>query len=508
MNNLPPAGWHPDPQDPAQLRYWDGNQWTEHRAPARQPSPEHSGVGSVPTEVSPDPGAQRPNTQPDPSARAITEQRPTKSPAKVPLFGARKHAQQTSQELERLRAEMERLGVLDVADLRREREDLQTQIAEQRAVLEQERSALNAQLVELRRDVVLTQEAEILQEVGIYEYRHPLADSIAYKAELSRLQDQIKALARQEGGAIRGATQWQVNGSAAQGRKMVKDFSKLMLRAYNAEADNLVRGMKPYKLDSAIDRLNKVVKTIQNLGKTMSIEITSEYHRLRIRELELAADHQEMLAREKEKEREEREKLREQRKVEQEIAREKERLEKERQHYRNAIQALIDKGDAVGAERMRVQLDDVEKAIADVDYRAANARAGYVYVISNVGAFGQRMIKVGMTRRLEPRDRIRELSDASVPFNFDIHALFFADDAVGIEAEMHRRLADQRVNKVNMRREFFYATPADARDLLAELAGELLEFEEFPEAVEFHQSQNTHPNSIGDKDEITIPSTA
>lgn len=489
MTSMPPADWYPDPQDPGQLRYWDGQQWTEHRSERQQPS-VHAAVPSVTPAAASDLGEDRPATQSGPGASRGAAPRQEKSSTKVPLFGARKHAQQTSEELERLRSEMERLGVLDVAELRREREELQAQVAQQRAAFEQERSDLGSQLAELRRNVVLTQEAEILQEVGIYDYRHPLADSIAYKAELSRLQDRIKTLAKQEDGAIRGATQWQVNGSAAQGRKMVKDFSKLMLRAYNAEADNLVRGMKPYKLDSAVDRLNKVVKTIQNLGKTMSIEVTEEYHRLRIRELELAADYQEMLAREKEKEREERELLREQGKVEQEIAREKERLEKERQHYRNAIQTLLDKGDTEGAERMRAQLDDVEKAIADVDYRAANARAGYVYVISNVGAFGQRMIKVGMTRRLEPRDRIRELSDASVPFNFDIHALFFADDAVGIEAEMHRRLAAQRVNKVNPRREFFYATPADARDLLAELAGELLEFEEFPEAVEFHQSQN------------------
>jgi hypothetical protein len=101
------------------------------------------------------------------------------------------------------------------------------------------------------------------------------------------------------------------------------------------------------------------------------------------------------------------------------------------------------------------------------------------------------MIKVGMTRRLEPMDRIKELGDASVPFGFDVHALFFAEDAVGIEAQMHQRLADRRVNRVNLRREFFYATPAEARDLLAELAGELLTFNEEPEAVEFHQSHNT-----------------
>ncbi len=501
MSNLPPAAWYPDPQDSSQLRYWDGGQWTDHRAPMQEGSPERLASDSVAAEGA----ASRTLSPPDPHASAAFQHRTTQS-SKVPLFGARKHAQQTSEELERLRAEMERLGVLDVAELRREREELRAHLAHQRTEFEAERSVLNRQLAELRHNVVLTQEAEILQEVGIYEYRHPLADSIAYKAELSKLKDKIKTLAKQEGGAIRGATQWQVNGSSAQGRKMVRDFSKLMLRAYNAEADNLVRGMKPYKLDSAVDRLNKVVNTIQNLGKTMSIEVTLEYHRLRIRELELAADHQEMLAREKEKEREEREKLREQRKVEQEIAREKERLAKERQHYRNAIQTLLDKGDTEGAERMRAQLDEVERAISDVDYRAANARAGYVYVISNVGAFGQRMIKVGMTRRLEPRDRIRELSDASVPFNFDVHALFFADDAVGIEAEMHRRLADQRVNKVNMRREFFYATPAEARDLLAELAGELLEFEEFPEAVEFHQSQNTRA-SIGISETVDTDTT-
>jgi Meiotically up-regulated gene 113 len=113
-----------------------------------------------------------------------------------------------------------------------------------------------------------------------------------------------------------------------------------------------------------------------------------------------------------------------------------------------------------------------------------------VYVISNVGSFDERMIKVGMTRRLEPLDRIRELSDASVPFNFDVHALFFADDAVGIETQMHRRLAAKRVNRVNMRREFFYATPTEARELLMELTGELLQFEELPEALESHQSAN------------------
>lgn len=125
-----------------------------------------------------------------------------------------------------------------------------------------------------------------------------------------------------------------------------------------------------------------------------------------------------------------------------------------------------------------------------VDYREANIRAGYVYLISNIGSFGEKMVKVGMTRRLDPMDRIRELSDASVPFNFDVHALFFSKNAVGIETEMHERLADVRVNIVNRRREFFRATPMEVKAHLSELAGELLEFQEMPEAIEYRQCLN------------------
>ena len=136
---------------------------------------------------------------------------------------------------------------------------------------------------------------------------------------------------------------------------------------------------------------------------------------------------------------------------------------------------------------MREQLVEVEHNIESVDFRAANIRAGYVYVISNVGSFGDRVVKVGMTRRLDPMDRIRELSDASVPFNFDVHALFFSADAVGIENAMHERLAHLRINMINQRREFFRVAPAEVKELLRECSGELLEFNEVPEAIEYRQ---------------------
>lgn len=268
---------------------------------------------------------------------------------------------------------------------------------------------------------------------------------------------------------------------------MLLEYSALMLRAFNAEADMLVANLKPYKVAAAVDRLRKAGEVIARLGRTMGIHIGDEYLALRCSELRLTADYLQKKAEEKEAERLERERLREERKVQQELERERARLDKERQHVLNAVAKLEARGDVDGLARLREQLADVDKAIADVDYREANIRAGYVYVISNVGSFGERMVKIGMTRRLDPMDRIRELSDASVPFNFDVHALFFAKDAVSIEAALHNSFAVQRVNLVNRRREFFEVTPAQVKARLADLAGELLEFEDAPAALEYRQ---------------------
>ncbi|MFD4556014.1 GIY-YIG nuclease family protein [Streptomyces sp. NPDC058469] len=117
-------------------------------------------------------------------------------------------------------------------------------------------------------------------------------------------------------------------------------------------------------------------------------------------------------------------------------------------------------------------------------------RTGYVYVISNVGAFGDRVVKIGMTRRLEPLDRIYELSGAAVPFRFDVHALIFSKDAVGLESELHRQFAPRRVNQVNSRKEFFYATPTEVRDALRPFTGQhLIEFTEEPQALEWRASK-------------------
>ncbi|WP_242902199.1 DUF4041 domain-containing protein [Actinomadura terrae] len=502
----PPETGVPGPSRPAPSRPEPPRQAPGRPAPAPAPpqpftwAPEPSGwrYNPPPTWPPPPPGWAPPmGWQPDPGWPPAPPgwrfwipdvPPPARPPATgsrgVPAFGRKQRIEELEAENAKLRDWLERLGALEAPRLAEEIERLRAETDEAR----RKRDETRAELERLRQGVVETRELELLQEAGVYEYQHPLADVVAYKAELARVKDGIKTMAR-NGTAVVGATNWTVNGSAAQGGRMVRDFSRLMLRAYNAEADNLVRTMRPYKLASAIERLDKSAQTIERLGKTMDIRVSPKYREIRLRELRLTADHLAKAEEEKERIRAERERQREEEKVRKEIEREKSRLLKERSHVESALARLEAKGDLSGAADLRSKLADVESAISDVDGRAANVRAGYVYVISNIGAFGEHMVKIGMTRRLEPMDRVRELGDASVPFRFDVHALIFSDDAVGLENSLHQAFAEQRVNQVNLRREFFYATPAEVRRALERISGNhLLEYTEVPEAIEFRTS--------------------
>lgn len=362
------------------------------------------------------------------------------------------------------------------------------------AFLVAENAALKAQLkaIQSSDDVNAFNDAWVLQEAGIYHYHHPLEDAAAYRERLLNLSSRIAELVK-SGAAIEKSETFTFDNSLAKGRKMASDLAKLMLRAYNAEADNSIRALRAGNVLAAKKRLELSRKAISQYGGLMQMHISDDFHALRLEEVELTADFLMKKQEEREAAREERERLREERKVAEELAAERERLTKERTHINNALGALqANGGQNLDLEQKLAQIDD---AIERNDYRTANIRAGYVYVISNCGAFGNGVVKIGLTRRLEPRERVTELGGASVPFRFDVHALFFSEDAVSLEADLHNHFATRRVNMINERREFFFASPAEVREVLLMKIGNLLEFTENIESNEFLQSRHYWPEA-------------
>lgn len=351
-------------------------------------------------------------------------------------------------------------------------------------------SRARAELEAVRDELINATDTALLQAAGVYAYAHPLDDAVGYKERIVALKEDTTAFLR-TGNAVTATTNWQVNGSLTEGKKMVDDFTKLLLRAYNTEADNCVRTVKPQSRQNSVERLTKISETIARLGSSMEIRIDDRYHRLRCAEIVLTADYRAKVEAEKEEARAIREEMKEQAAAARDYERARARLDKDRAQVESSLAALVRRGDSesVAVLSLRSRLEEIEAGRAAVEELAGNARAGHVYVISNIGAFGGGVVKIGMTRRLDPFDRVRELGDASVPFRFDVHAIVRNHDAVGLVRALHERFADRRLNQVNHHREFFRATPTEVLAALREIPGtDVTEFTERPEAPEWRAS--------------------
>jgi DNA repair exonuclease SbcCD ATPase subunit len=394
------------------------------------------------------------------------------------------------EELEAENLKLAQLGTRSVLDLEAEKAELETSVSGLKAQLTQ----LAAELADKRAEIVETDDQAILQEAGFYQFSTVLDTAVAYAERNSALRARIKTANRAGGNAVLGTTNWTVNGSKGAGQKMVNEVSKLMLRAYNGEVDDSVRTLKPYKLPAAIDRLNKVRASIERLGKSMSIVINPQYHELRLQELRLTADFLEKQAQEKEAEKVKRDQMKEEAQAQRELAAAKAKLLKELAHHETMLAQARENGDAEAIASATAKIAEIGASIQSVEEHAANIRTGYVYVISNIGSFGENVVKIGLTRRLDYDERIRELSSASVPFIFDTHAVVFSTDAVSLEHQLHNAFEGDRINRVNARKEFFRTTPAQVVGQLEKLTETLSEnhvmvFNEIPEAVEWRISQ-------------------
>ncbi len=357
-------------------------------------------------------------------------------------------------------------------------------------------SKLDQEILEKRKQLAVFEVDINALDYGLYKPTFEFANSDLYKEELNKLRDKQKQCIKNDNAAF-GNTNWQVNGSAAQGRTMVNNYKKLLLRAFNVECDDIVANVKVSNLDRSIERIEKISEQISKLGKNMAIGISPGYVRLKIDEVKLALDYQQKKQEEKERQKELRAQEREEAKVLKEIEEERKRLKKEQTHYENALKTVLEQIEKNGEtaellekkSQLASQINDTSKAIEDVDYREANRKAGYVYIISNIGAFGENVYKIGMTRRLDPQERVDELSDASVPFNFDIHAMIFTEDAPGLETALHNAFESKKLNKINTRREFFAVSLDEIKEEVRKNFDKTVEWIDIPEAEQYRQSK-------------------
>ena len=356
---------------------------------------------------------------------------------------------------------------------------------------------LNNTINQKQAEIICLDDEILFQSFGLYQPKYEFATSEQYKDRLSEIRNQQKALVK-NGTAVTGNMGWTVNGNATQGKKMVKDMQKLLLRAFNSECDELVEKVKYNTFDASFKRMQKSCEAISKLGAIMHVSITQNYFNLKYQELCLALEYRKKKQDEKEEQKEIRARMREEAKLQKEIEEARKKIQKEQTHYQNAL-VKIEKQLATASESEKQELlqkkaeieenlIEIDKSIKDIDYREANARAGYVYIISNIGSFGENVYKIGMTRRLEPQERVDELGDASVPFNFDVHAMIFSDDAPSLENALHKAFENKKLNMVNSRREFFNVTLEEIEQVVKQNYDKTVEFTKLAAAEQYRES--------------------
>lgn len=319
----------------------------------------------------------------------------------------------------------------------------------------------------LKREVDLLEENLENISFGVYRPHYSFEDPDRFKAELEKVYEKRKRLIKDER-AVNCPNNWTVNGSLKEGRKMIKQESKLMLRAFNGEVDAAVAKVTWNNVTRMEERIKKVFDTVNALGSVSGISITKAYLDLALNELHLSYEYEQKKQDVKEEQRRIREQMREEEIAQREFERAKKAAEAEEARWQKALseaQAQLEKAKASEMEAIQSKIANLEDRLHDAQTKLERAvsmaqltKSGHVYVISNIGSFGEGRYKIGLTRRLDPTERVDELGSASVPFPYDIHAMIFSTDAPALEAAFHRQFSDKRMNKVNLRKEFFEVT--------------------------------------------------
>ncbi len=327
-----------------------------------------------------------------------------------------------------------------------------------------------------------------LTEVGYYEPVYGFEDLPRYEDELTKIRQSQRDMLLSKGergdfmGAAFSTTSLSFNGSASKGRKLIAKVLNLMLRAFNGECDSFISRVNYRNIEAMKRRLKLSFDQINKLAKFWHCEISDTYLRNRMEELQLVFEYEEAKQREKEEQARIREQIREEERAAREAEKRREDIEKEESRYMQALEKAkqdIDEASEREKEALSEKISRLQKRIAEMEEKkraisqAMLTRTGHVYIISNIGSFGDNVFKIGMTRRLEPMDRVKELGDASVPFPFDIHAMIRSSDAPALENAIHKRFSGRRLNLENERKEFFRVSIEEIKSELLRVKEEL-----------------------------------
>lgn len=284
-------------------------------------------------------------------------------------------------------------------------------------------------------------------------------------------------------------------------KKFINDNIKQILRCFNSECDNILMNLSVKNIDNMRSKITKSFETLNKIFSIDGISIGKQLLDLKLEELNLVYTYEVKREQERELQKAIKEQMIEEEKVRREIETQKAKIEKDQlqcskeinklMSYMHKSQSDVEKQIYIDKiNELENKLKELEISKETVLEREANAKAGFVYVISNIGSFGENVYKIGMTRRLEPMDRIKELSSASVPFEFDVHAMIFADDAPSLETALHQHFEKQSVNRVNLRKEFFNVTLDEIEQVVKEKFNNTVAFTKIPVAKEYRQTLN------------------
>jgi Domain of unknown function (DUF4041)/Meiotically up-regulated gene 113 len=348
----------------------------------------------------------------------------------------------------------------------------------------------------------LAKEVSVLEEnledisFGVYKPHFDFDTPEEYKSALEEVINRQREMIR-SGTAARFAVEWTVGGSKKEGERMQRQYCKLLLRAFNGECEAAIAKVSWNNASKMEERIQKAFEAINSLGSVMHVSIDEPYMKLKLNELRLEHELEEKKHAVLEEQRRIREEMREHERAQRELEVQKIDAEKEEAQFVEALErARVDVARAQGEEHTRLtsrilELEEELKGARQKRERVSAlgelTRAGYVYVLSNIGSLGENIFKIGMTRRYDPTDRVKELSDASVPFGFDVHAMVYSEDAPALEKAFHDRFTDRNVNPMNLRKEFFKVSIDELQTFAAE-RGLKIAFTRLPEAREYRET--------------------